>query len=107
MVKFSPSASAAQGFTGSDPGCGHGTAHQAMLRRHPTCHNWKDPQLKQNIQLCTGGLWGEKGKMKSLKKKKKEAKHRPIIDLAILFLSIYAKEMKAYVHTKTVLKHSW
>uniref|UniRef100_A0A8C4KXK0 protein-serine/threonine phosphatase n=1 Tax=Equus asinus asinus TaxID=83772 RepID=A0A8C4KXK0_EQUAS len=21
------------------PGRGHGTAHQAMLRRHPTCHN--------------------------------------------------------------------
>ena len=31
--------SAAQGFTSSDPGCGHGTTHQAMLRWHPTCHN--------------------------------------------------------------------
>ena len=29
----------AQDFTGSDPGCGHGTTHQAMLRWHPTCHN--------------------------------------------------------------------
>ena len=32
------------------------------------------PQLEgpttKNIQLCTGGLWGEKGKAKSLKKKK-------------------------------------
>ena len=32
------------------------------------------PQLEgpttKNIQLCTGGLWGEKGKIKSLKKKK-------------------------------------
>ena len=32
------SASAAQGFAGSDPECGHSTAHQATLRRHPTCH---------------------------------------------------------------------
>ena len=32
------SASAAQGFASSDPGLGHGTAHQAMLRQHPTCH---------------------------------------------------------------------
>ena len=32
------------------------------------------PQLEgptvKNIQLCTGGLWGEKGKNKILKKKK-------------------------------------
>uniref|UniRef100_F6ZDH0 Centromere protein P n=1 Tax=Equus caballus TaxID=9796 RepID=F6ZDH0_HORSE len=39
----------AQHFTSSDPGRGHGTTHQAMLRRCPTCHNWKDLQLK-NIQ---------------------------------------------------------
>ena len=26
-------------FTGSDPGHGHGTAHQTTLRQHPTCHN--------------------------------------------------------------------
>ena len=45
-VKFSPSLSAAQGFAGSDPGCGRGTTHQAMLRRCPTCRNQKDPQLK-------------------------------------------------------------
>ena len=31
--------SAAQGFTGSDPGRRHGTAHQAMLRQRPKCHN--------------------------------------------------------------------
>ena len=34
------------------------------------------PQLEgpttKNTQLCTGGLWGEKGKIKSLKKKKSE-----------------------------------
>ena len=39
VVKFMRSASVAQGFASLDPGCGHGTAHQAMLRRHPTCHN--------------------------------------------------------------------
>ena len=30
---------AAQGFVGSNPGCGHGTAHQTTLRQRPTCHN--------------------------------------------------------------------
>ena len=39
VVKFMRSASAAQGFAGLDPGRGHGTAHQAMLRHHPTCHS--------------------------------------------------------------------
>ena len=38
-VKFMCSTSVAKGFTGSDPGCRHGTAHQAMWRRHPACHN--------------------------------------------------------------------
>ena len=39
VVKFLRSASAAQGLPGSDPGDGHGTAHQATLRQRPTCHN--------------------------------------------------------------------
>ena len=26
-------------FVGSNPGCGHGTAHQTTLRQRPTCHN--------------------------------------------------------------------
>ena len=30
---------AAQCFIGSNPGHGHGTAHQTTLRQHPTCHN--------------------------------------------------------------------
>ena len=30
---------AAQCFVGSNPGRGHGTDHQAMLKQHPTCHN--------------------------------------------------------------------
>ena len=36
VVKFTHSTSTAQGFTGSDPGCGPSTTHQAMLRWHPT-----------------------------------------------------------------------
>ena len=36
VVEFTRSTLAAQGFAGSDPGCGHGTAHQAKLRRRPT-----------------------------------------------------------------------
>ena len=31
MVKFAGSASAAQGFVGSDPGRGHSTAHQVSI----------------------------------------------------------------------------
>ena len=30
---------AAQCFVGSNPGRGHGTAHQTTLRQRPTCHN--------------------------------------------------------------------
>ena len=30
---------AAQCFVGSNPGRGHGTAHQTALRQRPTCHN--------------------------------------------------------------------
>ena len=29
----------AQCFVGSNPGCGHSTAHQTMLRQRPTCHS--------------------------------------------------------------------
>ena len=39
VVKFSRSALVARGFAGLDPGCEHGTAHQAMLRQYPTCHS--------------------------------------------------------------------
>ena len=39
VVKFAHSASAGQGFAALDPGRRHGTAHQATLRRRPTCHN--------------------------------------------------------------------
>src|SRR3712207_7802994 len=37
---------AAQCFVGSSPGRGHGTAHQATLRRRPACHGWRDPQRR-------------------------------------------------------------
>ena len=48
---FARSALAAQGFGGLDPGHGHGTTHQTMLRWHPTQHNQKDLQTTMNIQL--------------------------------------------------------
>ena len=49
---------AAQCFVGLNPGHGHGTAHQTTLRRHPTCHKWKDPQ--QRIYNYVPGGFGEK-----------------------------------------------
>ena len=55
------------GFAGSDPGRGHGIAHQASLRRHPTCHNQRDSQLKY-----TAMYWGDLGR-KSRKKKRRLA----------------------------------
>ena len=66
MVKFTHSASVAQGFTGSDPGHGHGTTHQAMLRLHPTWNNQRQSQLEYTTMY-----WGDLGR-KSRKEKKKE-----------------------------------
>ena len=57
-LKFVCSAAAAQGFATSNPGSGHGTARHATLRRHPTCHNEKDPQLKTHNYVP--GCFGEK-----------------------------------------------
>ena len=71
VVEFTHSALAAQDFTSSNSGRRHDTAHQAMLRRRPMCRNWKDPQLKYTTMYQ--GAFGEKGKLKSLKKKKKIA----------------------------------
>ena len=62
VVKFVCSASAAQGFAGSDPGRGQGTAHQAMLRQCPTCHNQKDPQLEYTTMY-----WGALGRRRKKK----------------------------------------
>ena len=58
VVEFSRSALAAQGFAGSSPGRRYGAAHQATLRQRPTCHNWKDPQLK--IHNYVPGGFGRK-----------------------------------------------
>ena len=79
MVGFVRSALAAQGFAGSEPGHGHGTAHQATLRQRPTCHNWKDPQLKY-IQLCTGGIGGEKAGGKNLEDRQQLLAQVPIFE---------------------------
>ena len=62
VVGFTHSTSAAQDFTSSYPGHRHGTTRWATLRQHPTCHNWKDPQL-----TYTTMYWGPLGR----KKKKK------------------------------------
>ena len=71
VVKFARSAVAAQG---SDPGRGHGTARQAMLRRRPTSHNYKDLQLK--IYNYVRGGMGDKAEKK---KKNKMAKKKDIL----------------------------
>ena len=54
VVEFVGSSLVAQGSTGSDPGHGQGTAHQAVLRQHPTCHKWKDPQLRIHNYVLGG-----------------------------------------------------
>ena len=63
VVKFTHSTSAAQGFAGSDPGRGRGTARRAVLGRRPTCHNWRHSQLKYTTMY-----WGDLGEMKQKKK---------------------------------------
>ena len=55
--------SAAQGFTGLDPGRGHGTTHQAMLRRCPTWHNQRDLQLEYTTMY-----WGASGRIRRKRK---------------------------------------
>src|SRR3712207_5391944 len=52
---------AAQCFVSSNPGRGHGTAHQTTLRQRPTCHNWKDSQ-RRIYDYVPGGVWGKKRK---------------------------------------------
>ena len=76
VVKFTCSASVAQGFAGSDPGLRHGTIHQATLRQHPTCHNYKSPQLKIYNYVLGGFGRKRKNKKKILKKKCLVDKHR-------------------------------
>ena len=66
MVKFLCSVSVAWDFTGSDPGCGHGTADQAMLRQCPTQHNQRNSQLEYTTMY-----WGALGRRR-IKEKKEE-----------------------------------
>ena len=65
VIGFTCSASVAQGFASLGPGLGHGTAHQATLRQCPTCHNWKDPQLKYTT-MHRGALKGRRRRRKRL-----------------------------------------
>ena len=70
----------AQCFVSSNPGCGqwHCSSSHAEAASHM-------PQLEgpttKNIQLCTGGLWGEKGKNKILKEKKNRIRKKSIYDI--------------------------
>ena len=54
---FVHSSSVAKGFVGLNPGHAYGST-QAVLRQRPTQQNQKD------LQLCTGGLWGEEEEKK-------------------------------------------
>ena len=47
VVKFARPTWVAQVFAGLDPGCGHGAAHQVMLRWCPIWHNQRHSQLEQ------------------------------------------------------------
>ena len=57
MVKFTRSTSVAQGFGGSDPGCGPSTARQAMLKWRPVYHNQRHLQLEYTTMH-----WGALGR---------------------------------------------
>ena len=66
VVKFMHSTLVVQGFTSSDPGCRHGTAHQAVLRWRPTCHNQKDLQLEYTTMY-----WGALGTRRRRRRRRK------------------------------------
>ena len=74
VVKFACSISAAQGFTGSDPGRGHGTAHQAMLE--VASHIAQPEGPTSRIYNYVLGGFGDK------KKKKKKKKRRLATDVS-------------------------
>ena len=91
---------AAQCFVSSNPGHGHGTVHlnHAEVASHM-------PQLEgpatKNIQLCTGGLWREKGKkIKSLKKKNKTKMFQLSVGYNLLtfsFTAVFLAHFKLYL----------
>ena len=62
VVRFTHSAWVAWGFASLDAGCGHGTAHQAMLSLRPTQHNQRHSRLESTM-MCWG-LWGEEEERK-------------------------------------------
>ena len=62
---FVCSAWVAWGFISSDPGHRPSTAHQAMLRQRPTCHNQKDLQLEY-----TTAYWGALGRRRRKKRRR-------------------------------------
>ena len=68
VVKFARSVMAAQGFTGSDPGRGHGTTHQAThveAASHMT-------QLEGRTTKINNYVLGGFGEKKQKEKKKKK-----------------------------------
>ena len=62
LVMFARSASAAQGFTDSNPRHGHGTTRQAMLRQRPA----QPEALTVRIYNYELGGFGEKKKKRRL-----------------------------------------
>ena len=63
VVKFTPSPPVAQGFASLDPGRGHGTARQAMLRCRPKQHSQRNSQLGYTT-MYRGGFEEKKKKKK-------------------------------------------
>ena len=79
VVKFACSASAAQGFTGSDPEHRPGTTHQALLKQRPTQHSQQHSQLEY-----TSVYWGTLGRRRREGKKKKEDQQQMLAQVPIL-----------------------
>ena len=61
VVKFARAALATQGFAGSDPGHGPSTAHQAMLKWHPTQLEPEGPTTRI-YNYVPGGSGEEEGR---------------------------------------------
>ena len=76
VVKFARSTSGGPGFHqfGSWAQTWHCSSSHAEAASHMP--QLEGPTTKKSTQLCTRGLWGEKGKIKSLKEKKKKDTYR-------------------------------
>ena len=62
MIELLKVCFSSQGFPGSNPGHGYGTAHRAMLTQHSHMPQLEGPTT-ENTRLCTGrGLWEKKEK---------------------------------------------